>query len=280
MENKISLSSLDQDAVDSAERIFPYDELGIPLSIYIPNSYRTDDGQLDKINYPVDRHHRFAPKKDLLHKQGELGKVLRYSSLQIVPKQLHTAFNGYFEKPRIPETVEGKFGALLVSVARYLPAEAIDVSGGAPVRKELDSVERQQIWMNNEVRPEQAGKIQREILGYVARRNIEGVDRDLVNRFLITPSNMERVEIGRQLFRVAAEVAVEPVLSEYKDAWESGLLPRQDIRTDAGKVYDLVQARAVPRSPGKFIVRHVARNKYVLERTLRALEDNLRAQAA
>lgn len=262
------------------QRIFPYDELGIPLSIYIPRSYRAADGQLDKINHPVDRHHRFAPKKVLLHKQGELGKALRYSCLQVVPKELHVAFNGYYERPQLPDTSEKKFGALLISVARYLPAEAIDVSSGSPERRELSLSERHRIWANNELRPEQAGKIQQEILDYVTRQNIHDIDEELVHEFLSTPYDGARIEAGRQLFRIAAEVAVEPVNQQYLDAWSSALLPRQDVRLQPGNVGDLIAGRAVPRSPGKFIVRHVAGNKYMMKKTLDKLERNLLAHAA
>lgn len=261
-------------------RLFPADELDIPLSIYIPAKYRDGEGKLDRSRYGVDRHHRFAPKKLLIHKQGEIGKVLRYSCLQIVPKELHSRFNSSYEKPLLPETRAAKFGALLLSIARYLPAEAIDVSGDSPQRIELTDDERQLIWSNNELRPEQGSKVQREILQYVAKQDINGVDESLVEEFLTTPDNGLRVERGKQLFRIAAEVAVEPVMQAYIDAWESKLLPRHDIRAEPVRLFDLTQARAVPKSPERFIIRHVVKDKYALERTLNLLQDSLLSRTA
>ena len=258
--------------------MFPADELDIPLSIYVPSLYRNEFGHLDRSRFALDRHHRFAPKKTLLHREGALGKVLRYSCLQIVPKDLHTSFNRHFRKPLIPEERGARFGALLLSVARYVPAEAIDVSTDAPVRRELALNERQLLWANNEVRPEQGAKVQREILDYVVKQNIDGVDESLVDEFLTTPSQDVRIERGKQLFRIAAEVAVEPVAQSYVDAWESGLLPRQDIRLQTDRLYDLAQGRAVPKSPGRFITRHVVKDRYALLRSVDQLYDNLAAR--
>jgi len=276
--------SQDREPKDSisarVSRLFPADELGIPLSIYIPGEYRSEDGKLDKSRYGLDRHHRFAPKKLLIHKQGEIGKVLRYSCLQVVPKELHARFNSRYDKPLLPETRAAKFGALLLSIARYLPAEAIDVSGDSPLKRELTDNERQLIWANNELRPEQGSKVQREILQYVAKQDINGVDESLIEEFLTTPNNILRIERGKQLFRIAAEVAVEPVEQAYIDAWESKLLPRQDIRTEPVRLFDLTQARAVPKSPERFIIRHVVKDKYALERTLNLLQDSLSSRLA
>ncbi|MBX4199523.1 hypothetical protein KW789_01380 [Candidatus Saccharibacteria bacterium] len=263
-----------------SSRLFPADELGIPLSIYIPAIYRDAEGRLDRSRYGVDRHHRFAPKKLLIHKQGEIGKVLRYSCLQMVPKELHARFNSRYDKPLLPETRAAKFGALLLSIARYLPAEAIDVSGDSAEERELTDIERQLIWANNELRPEQGSKVQREILQYVAKQDINGVDESLVEEFLTTPNNALRIERGKQLFRIAAEVAVEPVEQAYIDAWESKLLPRQDIRTEPVRLFDLTQARAVPKSPERFIMRHVVKDRYALERTLNLLQDSLSSRLA
>ncbi|HVX58650.1 MAG TPA: hypothetical protein VG964_02845, partial [Candidatus Saccharimonadales bacterium] len=100
------------------KRLFPADGLGIPLSIYVPNGYRTEDGRLDPSN-GINKHHRFAPKKFLIHKHGELGKILRYSCLQYVPIELHDEFNNHYDSPRLPVTQLTKFGAILLSVARY-----------------------------------------------------------------------------------------------------------------------------------------------------------------
>jgi hypothetical protein len=263
-----------------AQRIFPADELGIPLSIYIPDEYRNEWNRLDTVKHRMDKHHRFAPKKFLIHRDGDIGKVLRYCCLQYVPIDLHAKFNAYYDKPQLPKTRAGKFGALLLSIARYLPAEAIDVSRGQPVRKELSLEEKQLIWANNELRPEQSPKVQREILEYVAKRDISGVDESLVYEFLTTPDNDIRIGKGKQLFRIAAEVAVEPIARGYVEAWDSGQLPRQDLRPENGKVYDLFQVRAVPKSPGKFVTRHAVKDNYALERALNMLQNNLTLQYA
>lgn len=256
-------------------RLFPADELGIPLTIGIPAKYRNEDNQLNRQEYPVNKHHRYAPKKQLIHKEGEIGKVLRYSCYQFVPIDLHQQFNAHYDYPLLPETRAKKFGALLLSIARYVPAEAIYFEKGIPARRELTDNERMLLWSNNEIRPEQGAKVQREILEYVANQEIAGVKESLVEEFLTTPYNDTRIQKGRELFRIAAEVAVEPIEQDYIDAWEGKLLPRHDIRGETAKLYDLTQARAVPKSPGKFIARHVVKDKYVMARTINSLHDNL-----
>jgi hypothetical protein len=254
---------------------FPADNLGIPLSIWIPPSYRNEEGRLDFINYDLDDHHRFAPKKDLLHREGEIGKVLRYSCKQLVPVVLHRQFNAHYDRPIIPKSQAERFGALLLSLARYLPAEAVDVSDGSPESRELTPEERNHIWINNELRPEQGTKVQREIINYVTKREISGADETLIEEFLTTPHEELRAQRGRELFRVAAEVAVQPIAQEYIDAWDSGLLPRQDVRPEKVRPYDIVQARAVPKSARMFIVRHVVKDQYALNRAVDQLYDHL-----
>src|SRR5581483_1481411 len=120
-----------------ANRVFPADDLGIPLSIYIPSSYRRSDGRLNRVDHGVNNHHRYAPKKDLIHSSKMFEKMLRYCCQQVVPIDLHLGFNAWFDKPILPETQVRKFGALFLSIARYLPAEAVDTSGDVPAVKEL-----------------------------------------------------------------------------------------------------------------------------------------------
>jgi hypothetical protein len=261
-------------------RLFPADELGIPLSIYIPASYRAETGQLDRHKYQVNKHHRFAPKKNLIHKEGDIGKILRYSCYQYVPVKLHDAFNAYYDKPLLPETRAAKFGALLLSIARYLPAEAMDVSGDSPVKTEISDEERMLIWSNNELRPEQGAKVQKIVLEYVTKQDINGADQNLIEEFLTTPYDDARIEKGKQLFSIAAEAAVEPVQRAYVEAWEGKLLPRHDIRSAPSKLFDLSQARAVPRTPRMFIVRHVVKDQYAMRRSVDQLYDNLSAKYA
>jgi hypothetical protein len=263
-------------AVDNSDRLFPADELGIPLTIYIPAEYRQSNGRL--YTSGVDKHHRFAPKKRLLHKEPDMGKLLRYSCYQYVPVKLHRAFNSYYDEPKLPKDIAARFGAILLSIARYLPEDAVDVSGESPKEEGLSLEERQRIWANNELRPEQGSKLQQELLNHVATRKIEGVDLNLVQEFVTTPSDDIRIKIGKQLLRAAAEVAVEPVEQDYIDAWESKLLPRQDIRPETARLFDITQARAVPKKPASFVLRHVVKDGYALGRALNQLEDSLLGQ--
>ena len=214
-------------------------------------------------------HKESSEKQDLSHPpQRNNGEVPAHSCIQMVPRDLHLLFNAEFDKPLLPATRAAKFGALLLSVARYLPAEAINVSNCEYSRRELTVSERQLIWTNNELRPEQGPKVQKEILSYVTGRDIKGVNEDLVEEFLTTPYDVCEDRKGRELFRIAAEVAVEPIEQEYVDAWQGGLLPRHDIRPSNGKVIDIMQARAVPKSPMRFIARHLIKDQHALRRSL------------
>jgi len=257
------------------KKIFPADHLGIPLSIYVPDSYRKPNGKIDTSRHTVDAHHRFAPEKLLIHEYGELGKILRYSCLQVVPIELHKDFTRRYNKPLLPVTRIAKFGAILLSIARYLPAEAVAFEDGEVVRRELKLIERQRIWANNELRPERGPRIHKAMLEYVASQNITGED-DLIDEFITTTDGDIRIKRGQELFHIASEIAVEPIQQQYVDAWESGLLPRQDIRKRPQKsIRDIVLPRAVPKKPDAFIRRHLVKDKYVLASTINVLYDIL-----
>ena len=67
----------------------------------------------------------------------------------------------------------------------------------------------------------------------------------------------------------AAEIAVEPINEVYTHAWESGNLPRQDLRNETDKQYIRISRMgAVPKKPHKFISRHLPGNEKTLIRTI------------
>jgi hypothetical protein len=250
-------------------RLFPIDEIGMPLTIFVPDEYWQ--------GYQTDDHHHWAPKKKMRRKHGDMGKMLRVSRIQEVPVELHRKFNKHFEKTPLPKTKIGRFGHLLLAAARYLPEEAVDVRPEIPVIRRLSLDERKTIWSEQRIRIADAKKVQDLLLKHVTKQEIHGVEKDEIKEFLKTDSDDRRIQIGRKLFRLAAKAAVEPIGLAYLRAWDSGLLPRMDLR-DQGDRYGIVQPKALPKEPHLFVARHLVPTEQVLHYTINALHTNLQKQ--
>lgn len=259
-----------------ASRKFPVDKIGFPLPIYVPDEYRSND-------YGRDEHHYWAPRKTMLRKHGELVKMLRHSRTQYVPIDLHRLFTKSFEKTPLTPNRVNRLGHLLLSLARYIPDEAIDVRPSIPERRELTLEERQTMWENDEIRIKNVTGAQKLLIKHVTKQRIKAVDdeiKDEIREFLVTDNNERKIILGKKLFRMAAKTAVEPIEPIYMKAWETGLLPRQLMIEPEGIDKGMTKTKAMPKDPHLFIARHIVPNQHVEARVIERLRQILHVNQA
>lgn len=114
----------------SARRETPADEIsGLPLPIW-PNS-EISSGQTG-----WDQHHHFHPKNDELLKNDSGnsnpgGSFLRHSRLQFVPRNLHNVYHKIYKGPELNVDEQERYLKGILSLAGYLPKQAIDVTKSA-----------------------------------------------------------------------------------------------------------------------------------------------------
>lgn len=255
-------------------RRFPVDGIGFPLPIYVPDEYRSGD-------YEFDEHHYWAPRQVMLKRHGDLGKMMRHSRTQEVPIVLHKRFNRYFEHTPLAKKRINRLGHLLLSLARYLPEEAIDVRPDTPERRELTLEERQTMWENDEIHIKNVVGAQKLLIKHVTQQNIPAKNEEVkedIREFLTTDNDERRTMLGKKLFRLAAKSAVEPIEPLYLNAWESGLLPRQRLSEPEEIKKGLGKIKAIPKDPHLFIARHVVPNEHVEKRVIQRLLQVMRSR--
>lgn len=229
----------------TADRLFPVDEIGVPLPIYVPNNELTDK---------TDRHHHFATRRRYNKELGDIGKALRASRIQKVPIKLHKLFNVHFDDTPVPSDVTSRFGLLLLMTAGYLPEKAIDVRRSNPRERTLEKSERQAIWAGNLIRLDAMNTVHDFIRDYIVQKGIRQFTESDVDEFLHSRDPDKIRNIGKELISVVASTSTEPIKQVYIDAWKAGLLPRQDYRSDYKSKY---KVKAVPKKPARFVLNHV-----------------------
>jgi hypothetical protein len=263
-EARLSFMGVELELVDDEaylSRAFPTDDLGLPLPINVPRGFDASDG--------YNTHHHVSRPKSLRRHYGEMGDALRGSRVQTVPMKLHLAFNERYDNTLIPSRQIGRFGMLLMMVAGYQSGVAIDVSAEEHIRVPISRDQRDRIWRQGLIRPHNSG-LKEYIERYVMDADISHVDEDKIQEFILA-ENDRKWRLGQELFRLAADVAVEPVSMEYLRAWRRGRLPRIDLRGNEEPHYlGLKKVRAVPNDPRLFVVRHISgdgsRSKQVINR--------------
>ena len=210
--------------------------------------------------------------------------MLRHSRTQEVPVALHKRFNRHFEHTPLARNRVNRLGHLLLSLARYLPKEAVDVRPDTPERRELTLEERQTMWENDEIHIKNIAGAQKLLIKHVTEQKITTDDEEVkedVNEFLYTDNHNRRMILGKKLFRLAAKAAVEPVEPLYLNAWEGGLLPRQRLSEPEEIRRGITKTKAIPKDPHLFIARHVIPTSERMEkRVIQRLHQAMRSRQA
>lgn len=198
-----------------------------------------------------DRHHsayqRLAPEL-----QGEAGRSVRHSRVQLVPRWLHDRYHSFYpDGIELPETDLEKFCFATLAFAGVIPNKAIDVSGKKPKLVDIDAKGYRYFRKTGRIYPEV--KINKRtgqddyakhrgifFMNYVLENNIDEISPDLLNKFISmdkTRYSKQRAQLGWLIVGKAIEKATEPIKPLYRKAQEMGMLdkscpndPRQVIK--------------------------------------------------
>lgn len=198
-----------------------------------------------------DRHHaayqRMAPEL-----QGDAGRAVRHSRVQLVPRWLHNRYHGFYpDGIELPQTELDKFCFSVLACAGVIPDKAIDVSGKKPQLVNIDPKGYRYFRRPGRLHPEyKINKYTKDddyakhrgifFMKYILENNLEEISPELLERFLLIDKqkhSKRRLQMGWLIVGKAIEVATEPIKPLYKKAQEMGMLdkscptdPRQVIK--------------------------------------------------
>ena len=202
----------------AAEWITPT-EHGIPLPL-VPPEYALPQcrSEIADINHAY--HPRSAPELQSLS-----GQALVNGRVQLTDwYDHHIVYHGHYAGPEIPPE-ENRFSTVVLIAAGYIPDESIDCRGYEPEIVRTTEAMRERFWNSGEVRVYNKGPVSRYLGEYIAGQDISHVDESTIDEFLTTNVPDKRIFLGQWLLAQAAEVAVEPVLTDYRAAQKLGKIP-------------------------------------------------------
>lgn len=201
----------------AAELVTPTDELtGLPLPIA-------------PVNNPVspDWHHHWHPRDSAVLKSGG-GLALRQSRLQRMDYRTHhLGYHRTYEGPPLPLTPQEQFGAVIMSVAGYMPPEAIDFSAKEPRIVTLSEDQRRHLQESSQLRFTGHWVIKHFIKDYILSQPIDSLNINNVtlDEFLHTNNPERRRELGHNLLSLFTDKATEPIDDLYYQARKRDMLP-------------------------------------------------------
>lgn len=201
---------------------FPTDNLGMPLSVIIPDPRRREEGEWD-------RHHawHFA-RHFLLPSQGATpgSRVVRFTKKQLTPIEVHRRIHR--ELPmgvQRPISKDDEVRHVLFNLAGRVSGEALKVIKGKVTKVELNRYDRLFLRIPGVINVDKTGSrkvgagtnVETEIsdflLGYIASMGLPETVRNnqlLVEEFTETKDDELRDEQAKLILRAAAQVALSP----------------------------------------------------------------------
>lgn len=193
-------------------------ESGLPLPIYPSNVQRRH----------WDWHHHFFPVDDP-RLQGEGGRAVAYSRIQHVPRSLHQRYHRLLIAQEgnipLPTDTSSRIYTTVLALAKYLPRQAVDVSGASPKLVELDDITHQRM-RSHQLKPQEGTKwrIGNFMMNAILDQGLYGIDELTVEEFIETPDFRRRQALGHKILEEAIERGIEPVDPLYRAGWRAGLI--------------------------------------------------------
>lgn len=190
-----------------------------------------------------DWHHHFHPRKSPILKQFG-GPALRNARLQYVDYDTHHhGYHNIYEGPPLPETAKGRFAAVVMSVAGYVPEEGIAFHKDEPwivrlTQSQQEYLQRTSVMSNN-------GElvIRRFLRDYLFQQDVADINvkESTIDEFVNTNNHARRRVLGHELLGLMTDLATVPIDETYFQARRNGLLlpqlpsnPRKFIKSKLG----------------------------------------------
>jgi hypothetical protein len=173
-----------------------------------------------------DWHHHFHPRTSPILKEFG-GEALRNARLQLVDYDTHHfGYHNKYDGPPLAKTVEGRFAAVVMSVAGYIPKEAIDFEDRSPKLIRLSDDQRRQLQASGEIESRGDAVIRNFIRDYIMEQQITATNvNELTIEEFVSTRNVERRRLlGHTLLALITDLASEPIHETYSVARRNQLI--------------------------------------------------------
>jgi hypothetical protein len=213
----------------------PLDKLsGLPLPIYAK--------RYDYFQHTRNFHHHFHPSNSAELQGYYEGKPVRYSRGQEVQKYLHDRYHDIFAGPPLPETRKDKFQLTVLALSGVVPRQAIDLYQHGnyrivdltrgehsfisnPARMHMESDRKNKAGMQKRQKDKQRERVGRFFADYVVEQALEEIiTEDVIEKFLHTPDEREKRQLGRFMLDNAVDVTVAELVVVHDEARRAGMV--------------------------------------------------------
>lgn len=169
-----------------------------------------------------DTHHAFYPSRDE-GLQGWRQRPLRWSRIQLTDYYQHRDYHKLHDRIWLPETDDQYFKLTLLNAARYLPDQAVDMSGGKARKIDLSEGMRRALQDGLGEDSGRRWRIGWYMADYIVRNGVKSIqDTEEVARYVESATEQERWSGAFRVMRKAAEVVLDPVEPMYGQARSHG----------------------------------------------------------
>jgi hypothetical protein len=197
-----------------------------------------------------DQHHAFF-SEDQSAFANESGRVLRHSRLQYGPRKLHSRYHGFFDGVAVPKDEVQRFGMAVLACAGYIPENAVDVRGSAPIIVTLTPEERLYLQSGDVIYTERRmssltgrdmNNLNRGVyfMKHAMAQSFDHLKKNQLEEFVTTTDALRRLELGMFIVNQAFLRAVEPIEDLYRVAYKHGHIHPQERRHPVGIVEKVV----------------------------------------
>lgn len=202
-----------------AERQQTPTELGIPLPLVPVDNLAHAGG-------PLNWHHHFHPRKDpLLETEG--GSVIRTARLQrAYTYGNHQEYHDHFSGPPLPATDQERFRVAVLARAGFIPQRGILLRGDkSPMEVILTNRQRNLLKSEGQIRSGSPGMTRTFLAGFVLAQDMSDIKESVIDELMHTHNQERKRLLGNFLLAEALQRTVEPVASDYRQAWSERKIP-------------------------------------------------------
>jgi hypothetical protein len=224
----------------------------------------------------ADWNHVWHPGREVVS-AGSGGDGLRNSRVQFVLRSDHDDYHHYFDGPPLPAKPSGRFRAMVMCAAGYIPTDALRFETDSPRIVRLNEWQRLRLRESGEVRVASLSVVQGVMKDFVMRQSVDHVKPRTIDRFLkldpgeSTDAAREHAYLAHLLLSLAIDRIEDPLVKPYTEAHEKGLLaPDMPPRPDQFILGNILRSRKNVRGVANEFATRLARQRQGREATISA----------